>query len=406
MNKQIYREYCLKNIINDKSKIKITIILIFISIIIVFLFSFYSTITAFFSNGVIKDPGYRTLFILRDENLYTEKETINQLKNINHVIEVFPDNEYFTTLNIKNNDFSGSMSLTGSSNKTRPAISYGNDINADNEIICPEKFFPDENIRENKNVKSKNFINMKKYVDTKVVAGYKKIIDENNMSFQNKQVKLKIVGTYKNNPAFIDESSCYGTYNLVRKIYNDMYQNIDTSSQINSIVVQVSSNKHINYVMNEINKKGHYVSQSLSFDDTLLNIVNKSMYIILIISFIFIISVITYINKKDYEKSILKINLLRAIGFKNEDIFKINYFEKNILGMFIFIVLLFIILVIYFSYKILIYFKPFIFSKIPITINIFSIIVSMFIIFISLNLYAYIFNKKLIKSNIIEGLKE
>lgn len=406
MNKQIYTEYCLKNIINDKNKIKISIILILVSIIIVFLFSFHSTITTFFINGIVKDPGYRTLFVLRDENLYTEKQVINQLKKIDHVIKVFPDNEYFTILNIKNNDFQGTINLNGSSNETRPLISYGNDIKNDNEIICPEKFFPDENIRENKNIKTKDFIDMKKYINKKITASYKKIIDENNMSYQKKQFNLKVVGTYKNNPAFIDESSCYGTYNLIGKISNDIYENIDMSSQINSIMVQIDSNKYINDVINEINKNGHYVSQSLSFDDTLLNIVNKSMYLILAISFIFIISVVIYLNKKDYEISILKINILRAIGFKNKDIFKINYFEKNILGIFIFIILLFIISILYIGYKILIYFKPFVFAKIPITINMYSILIAMFIIFISLNLYAFMFNKKLTKISVIEGLKE
>ncbi len=406
MNKDIYIDYCLKNALKEKNRKKMTIILVLVSIIIIFLFSFKNTITNFFTNGVIKDIGYRTLFVLRDDELYTEKEMIEQLKNIKHVSEVFPDREYYTVLNIKGNDFNGTISLTGSSDNTHPIISYGKNLKYDNEIICPEKFYPDENIIENKTIKNNEFINMKKHIGETILIDYRKIIDEQNYSFEKKQMKLKIVGTYKNSPAFVDESRCYGTYHLVGKITNDIYENVDMTSQTDSIMVQVDSLENIESVIKEISKKGHLVSQALSFDNTLLNIITKATYIILIISFIFVISIIMYINNRDYENSISRVNILRSIGFKDKDIFKINYFEKNILGINIFIILSIIISILILAYKILIYYKPFIFSKIPITLDSSSILITFILIITSTNFCTFVFNKKISKSNVIEGLKE
>lgn len=192
MNKKIYTEYCIKNAIKDKKKTKMAIILILISMLIIFLFSFKSTITNFFLNGVTKDIGYRTLFVARDDSLYTEKEMIEQLKKIDHVVEVFPDNQYYTVLNVSSKNYSGTIGLTGSSVETRPVISYGRNIKNDYEIICPEKFYPDENIIENKDLKIKDFINMKENLQNNVIAEYKKIIDESQSTFINKKINLKV----------------------------------------------------------------------------------------------------------------------------------------------------------------------------------------------------------------------
>lgn len=404
MDKKIYLKYCLKDAIKSNKKSTV-IILIVISLLMIFIFSFKDTINNFFINGVQKDLGYRTLFVLRDDNLYSESEVIEQLKEINHVVEVFPDSGFFITTGIKSMDFSGTFSLTGVSQKTAPSITYGKMMMKENDIICPEKFYPDENILENEEISSNKFIDMKNYVGKEVTITYDKFIDETATKFETKKLKLNIVGTYKNNVAYIDENNCYAHYNLIKKTFDDAYEKVDMSSQVNSIMVQIDSPNNLNYVIKSINKLGHNVTQSLSFDSTLLNIINVVVYVVLIICFALSISIILYINNKEFNKKITSINILRSLGFRTGDIFKINYFEKNIFSIFIVVILFIILLLLFVGYKIIILIHPFAFSKIPISLNWLSIIISILMIFISLNISTYYFNKKINNSNIIEGLK-
>lgn len=402
MDKKIYLKYCLKDAIKSNKKSTV-IILIVISLLMIFIFSFKDTINNFFINGVQKALGYRTLFVLRDDNLYSEAEVIEQLKKINHVVEVFPDSGFFITTGIKSTDFSGTFSLTGVSQKTAPSITSGEMMMKENDIICPEKFYPDENILENEEISSNKFIDMKKYVGKEVTITYDKFIDETDTKFETK--KLNIVGTYKNNVAYVDENNCYAHYNLIKKIFDDAYEKVDMSSQVNSIMVQIDSPNNLNYVIKSINKLGHNVTQSLSFDPTLLNIINVVVYVVLVICFALSISIILYINNKEFNKKITSINILRSLGFRTDEIFKINYFEKNIFSIFIVVILFIILLLLFIGYKIIILIHPFAFSKIPISLNWLSIIISILMIFISLNISTYYFNKKINNSNIIEGLK-
>lgn len=402
MDKKIYLKYCLKDAIKSNKKSTV-IILIVISLLMIFIFSFKGTINNFFINGVQKALGYRTLFVLRDDNLYSEAEVIEQLKKINHVVEVFPDSGFFITTGIKSTDFSGTFSLTGVSQKTAPSITSGEMMMKENDIICPEKFYPDENILENEEISSNKFIDMKKYVGKEVTITYDKFIDETDTKFETK--KLNIVGTYKNNVAYVDENNCYAHYNLIKKIFDDAYEKVDMSSQVNSIMVQIDSPNNLNYVIKSINKLGHNVTQSLSFDPTLLNIINVVVYVVLVICFALSISIILYINNKEFNKKITSINILRSLGFRTDEIFKINYFEKNIFSIFIVVILFIILLLLFIGYKIIILIHPFAFSKIPISLNWLSIIISILMIFISLNISTYYFNKKINNSNIIEGLK-
>lgn len=402
MDKKIYLKYCLKDAIKSNKKSTV-IILIVISLLMIFIFSFKDTINNFFINGVQKALGYRTLFVLRDDNLYSEAEVIEQLKKINHVVEVFPDSGFFITTGIKSTDFSGTFSLTGVSQKTAPSITSGEMMMKENDIICPEKFYPDENILENEEISFNKFIDMKKYVGKEVTITYDKFIDETDTKFETK--KLNIVGTYKNNVAYVDENNCYAHYNLIKKIFDDAYEKVDMSSQVNSIMVQIDSPNNLNYVIKSINKLGHNVTQSLSFDPTLLNIINVVVYVVLVICFALSISIILYINNKEFNKKITSINILRSLGFRTDEIFKINYFEKNIFSIFIVVILFIILLLLFIGYKIIILIHPFAFSKIPISLNWLSIIISILMIFISLNISTYYFNKKINNSNIIEGLK-
>lgn len=406
MHKDIYKDYVLTNLLREKRNTKTIIILFFLSLTIIFIFSYKKTVETYFTAGIEKDPGYRTISVLRNED--TEEETaINEIKKINHVYAVFSDTAYYTILTTKNKYFSGDFSLTGSTNKTHPPVTTGKSIQNKNEIVCPETFYPSENIGANKNLKKQDFITMKKLIGQEIVVEYPKIINENTDELEMKTTKLKIVGTYKNSKAYLDESSCYGNYNLLGEIYNDTYENVDLSNQIDSIVVQVDSINNVDSVINELNSLRKYnSSRILEFDYSLIDILNTIVYVVTILCLIFSFITIIYITEKNLNLLIINTNILRTIGYKNKDIEKLNYLNTNFLVLLISLIIIISITIFQIIYKTIIYFRPLIFSKIPICIDYSSIVLSILVIALTYNISTIIYNKKVFNMNIIESIKE
>lgn len=406
MHKDIYKDYVLKNILREKRNTKTIIILFFLALTIIFIFSYKKTVETYFTAGIETDPGYRTILVIRNEE--TKEETaINEIKKINHVDAVFSDTAYSTILTTKSKYFLGDFSLTGSTNKTHPKVTSGKSIQNKNDIVCPETFYPSENISANKNLRKEDFINMKKLIGQEIVVEYPKIINANTDELEMKTTKLKIVGTYKNSKAYLDESSCYGDYNLLSEIYNDTYENVDLSNQIDSIVVQVDSIKNVNSVINKLNSLKKYNSiRALEFDYSLINTLNIIVYVVTALCLIFSLITIIYITEKNLNFFVINTNILRTIGYKNKDIEKLNYLSTNFLVLIISLIIITSVTVFQIIYKTIIYFKPLIFSKIPICIDYSSIVLSILVIAITYNISTSIYNKKVFNMNIIESIKE
>ena len=67
MHKDIYKDYVLTNTLREKRNTKTIIILFFLDLTIIFIFSYKKTIETYFIAGIEKDPGYRTISVLRNE---------------------------------------------------------------------------------------------------------------------------------------------------------------------------------------------------------------------------------------------------------------------------------------------------------------------------------------------------
>ena len=248
---------------------------------------------------------------------------------------------------------------------------------------------------------------MKKLIGQEIVVEYPKVINENTDELEMKTTKLKIVGTYKNSKAYLDESSCYGDYNLLGEIYNDTYENVDLSNQTDSIVVQVDSINNVDSVINELNSLRKYnSSRILEFDYSLIDILNTIVYVVTILCLIFSFITIIYITEKNLNLLIINTNILRTIGYKNKDIEKLNYLNTNFLVLIISLIIIIFITIFQIIYKTIIYFRPLIFSKIPICIDCSSIVLSILVIALTYNISTSIYNKKVFNMNIIESIKE
>ncbi len=404
MNNSIFKDYGCKNSYKGKEKKKIIIILICISLLLISSFSFKSTMDTYINKGIKEDIWYRSIYVDVNEKIMSEEETIKNLEELKHVDNVILDNEFYITANINHEHFKGDFWLLGSNEKTRPKVSQGKNIENDNEVICPSRFYPEDNLEEITNLTNNDFIDMTKFIGTNIDISYNQYVDENLFEVNTISKKLTIVGTFDNNSYYSDENKCYVNNLLVQTINEESFKYIDIENQLSSIIVQVDNTDNVETVIEQIIDLELTASRVTYVNSKIISIVNIIIYIILAVSLIFSLIIINNIYMKDINNSLSKFNILRTVGFRKRDLVKLNIFENNFLALIITMILLIIIITIYVIYNILIFYRPYLFLKIPIVISIESIIFSILLIFVSLNLTTKKVNGKLTNSTIIEGL--
>ncbi len=381
---------------NKKERRKFVIPVFICSIMIVSVFSFYCTINSYLINGVMKTYDYDNYFILYPETI-DEKSAINDLKNIKHIKNVYSSNyDHYSIFLDKINDIDviGSFMLVGDDEKFE-----NSDINS---IICPKHFFPNDNLNESHFIKKNEIINLKNLIDKNFSVSYNQYVDDYTSNV--KKINLKLIDVYENNPNIIDENICYAPRELISRIYNDAYKNIDMSNQTDALIINIDNSKNYEYVKKEIEKKGYSISVSFVLNESLFSFVKILCVIISIISIIFVIIVIINLNKRRLFDKVEEFVILRSLGYSEKELKKILMFENFILisccilvslGLFIFInCIILTLLNVY----------PFIFSKIPININYNSYLVFIFIVLILLIITSIYYQTRICKVEISSSL--
>lgn len=370
--------------------------------VIILMFSFKKSMNSYIYNGLKKDLSYRMLYV--DQNgTDDEKTTIDNLKKVEHVEDAFLNDYYLTILylkqinneNYKNNSFY----LIGINEKNTPEIVNGRNIKEDNEIICPIDFYPNSDIDNLRKIKKSSLINTNKIIDATIKVVHN--IYDKDFNATATEKNLKVVGTYKNNPSYIDENVCYGTHNIIQKIYDESYRNIDSSDVYSSINVLVDDISNVESVTSDLTNLNYNVGKVVSLNNTIINAVNIGTYIISLFVLLVGIIIIIFINKNNMSQKEKNISVLRCLGYSKKTIKKILYIENILVGITSLICACVISLSIYFSLKTLVHFRPFILQKFPIDYSCSSIVIVTFILIITIVTSNIYLEKKLLKRSVI-----
>ena len=386
---------------------KIIFPIVLCSIIIVSIFSFNKSIHHYLYEGIMKNYNYNYYFITYVNSGDTQSQVFDKLTKIDHINDVFLDNYQLYSVyldSIANNDIKGNFYLIGITNEMI-SKKLGFEIELeDNEIICPEIFYPSDNIEGNKLIHSSTLINMENMKNQKILAHYYKYIDDYN--FEQKNIELNIIETYKNNDNLIDENLCYSTRNLVKTIFDDAYSNIDLSNQISSIIISIDDQNNYKEIKNAVEKYGYEISGAFSLNSTFLSFINSLSYIIVAFSIIFVIILTSNLNKKNLLDKTKELSIIKSIGGNNKNILYILLTEAFIAIITCFIYSIISIVIISSLLKILVSIYPFIFDSIPILIDydslfLFTIIFSIILIFENI-----LYSKKICNNMIGESIYE
>lgn len=403
-----YRFYLArKNISKNKNNVLIISLSVMSFLLIVLSLSFSKTLNLYLVDGIMNDISYRTFFISQNIDTETEEEVISKLKNIDHIIDVFPDREGSFMLNLSrldNTPMLGRFYIYGGSELSMPEVSQGRTIKKETEIICPRIFFPDDNLENNPSLKNRQLIRMKAHLNSVFTTNYNIYIDDEN--YETKTLELPVVGIYDNNPSYIDENICYASRSLVSKIFLDSYKNIDLSGQIDSILIQIDDVKNIDKVKKSVSEKKYLITNAVSVNFDFINFTKYLAYLVVISTLIISILLITYINKKGMVDKKSDINILRSLGYSKKELNNIFYLENFYIVFLTTIISSAILLILSLSINLIVEINPFIFQKIPISISFTAIIISVLVNLLSLFVTTYFYKKKVVTNNIIVGIKE
>lgn len=403
-----YRFYLArKNISKNKNNVLIISLSVMSFLLIVLSLSFSKTLNLYLVDGIMNDISYRTFFISQNIDTETEEEVISKLKNIDHIIDVFPDREGSFMLNLSrldNTPMLGRFYIYGGSELSMPEVSQGRAIKKETEIICPRIFFPDDNLENNPSLKNRQLIRMKAHLNSVFTTNYNIYIDDEN--YETKTLELSVVGIYDNNPSYIDENICYASRSLVSKIFLDSYKNIDLSGQIDSILIQIDDVKNIDKVKKSVSEKKYLITNAVSVNFDFINFTKYLAYLVVISTLIISILLITYINKKGMVDKKSDINILRSLGYSKKELNNIFYLENFYIVFLTTIISSAILLILSLSINLIVEINPFIFQKIPISISFTAIIISVLVNLLSLFVTTYFYKKKVVTNNIIVGIKE
>lgn len=259
----------------------------------------------------------------QNRNLYTYEELnenqIEQIKQINHVVFVsnLNYNLYFEIPEYNTNELS-ILYLSPLLEQNEITIKDGKHLTEKYEMICPAKFYPYETFET---------FNKKNLIKGKNIIGKEITIYGNN---------FQIVGTYSNTEIGSSLNDCYISQEAFTELPN---------SEADYLIIRVDDTKNNDCVAKELNKLGIEVSNP-NYPNAYEGFEYISLFITLLILFISFYIIYNFIKKKiGYRMTTY--NILKASGYKNKEIYKMDLLENLILCTICFILATIFFLIIY-----------------------------------------------------------
>lgn len=321
--------FIIKNRIFEKRNIILIIILVIIFLI------FYSCLTAIKvsvdnKREILKSDNLRTYYIYPDEN------QAEQIKNIEHV-ELVVNNKYAAQNNIDVKEFDSkkqksTIYIKPLIKENDIEIKKGKGLNNKYEMVCPDTFYPYE---YNEKMYKNFFLPKSKYLNKTIT------LKSENEDYEGKEIDLTIVGTFKNKYGET-ANTCYTDFDTFNEI-SSKYGVCSYGYDIEGNLVYEDCNEYTDYILRvdkrENNKKVEKELKNMNvqfdiaggLDPTILNMVyTVPLFVSIIVSLLTILILYNFITKKNIKRA-KNIGILKAMGYEDEVIIKLNINENIII---------------------------------------------------------------------------
>ena len=292
---------------------KRNILLILAMTIIMLILLFCVTVYFIFAHNPSKNIAYHTIEVTKKQN--NPENDYSVLNNIEHVIYKTSTPNGIIYLNptiFKSEHQQSEMTLKILFTSDLLKVTKGTSNLKDYEMICPSNFYPyDINSEANvlDKIYPKNFFNMNKSIGKTF-----------NIDINNQNISLKLVGTYDNYRYYESFNTCF--------ISESTYNKLDIPKK-DSYTLVVDNIKNIENVNETVKKLGFNFNSHYYNDDGITALPLFTCIVICLISYLVLYNFI----KKKIKYNANKYGILKACGYPNKEILKIEYLENIIISL-------------------------------------------------------------------------
>ncbi len=354
-----------KNLTRRKTQVFFNILLISLTLVLFILtMSLMDSVNRFILSQTRDDAKFRTLNVYYNTDIIQSRnEVVENMKNVNHIIEAYPQSGVFggKIINVTQISDNGKkdfidLGIRACSNGNTPKVLAGSTFKKNDAKvgIIPKLFYPNSDFKISYSKENVDFIDGEKMIGKTIVIRYYAydFSDEG----QPKVVKsfdyhFKVVGVYDAVKNYDDPFCVYLPYRDVLNMQNNVekYSKGLAKSVNNAVTAVVDKSQNTNKVIKKLNEIG-YSANALSnangsADQTSYIVIIGLILGMLLLILAFVVVSLTTISS--IKKRTPEIGMLKAIGYTNKNITGIICFEMLLISIISLIIVLIICTIIF-----------------------------------------------------------
>lgn len=325
---------------NTLKKIIAFLLLIICVVIMLSAITIKKSMNSYINNNFKYNINFRTLELLNPDEI----DDIKKMENFDHVVVVYKMSEYIASVTFddyKNDNLDGDVKLIAYSNKLMPDIIKGKMVENDNDIICPINIITDSSVGAREDLSKNDYINLEKKIGAKIGITYYNI--KNKTAYAD---ELIIKGLYDPSIYVLDKNTCFASNKKIEEININRNSYIDSKELMFLPRIIIDNYDNVKIVKDNLIKDGYIVKEMSNFDISLINLINIGGSIIIIISLLGLFIIIILSTLKSIKNNKEELVILKILGFKEKDIFRIKYNEmflkislSMLIGLIIYLIL-------------------------------------------------------------------
>lgn len=325
---------------NTLKKIIAFLLMIICVVIMLSAITIKKSMNSYINNNFKYNINFRTLELLNPDEI----DDIKKMENFDHVVVVYKMSEYIASVTFddyKNDNLDGDVKLIAYSNKLMPDIIKGKMVENDNDIICPINIITDSSVGAREDLSKNDYINLEKKIGAKIGITYYNI--KNKTAYAD---ELIIKGLYDPSIYVLDKNTCFASNKKIEEININRNSYIDSKELMFLPRIIIDNYDNVKIVKDNLIKDGYIVNEMTNFDISLINLINIGGSIIIIISLLGLFIIIILSTLKSIKNNKEELVILKILGFKEKDIFRIKYNEmflkislSMLIGLIIYLIL-------------------------------------------------------------------
>lgn len=325
---------------NTLKKIIAFLLMVICVVIMLSAITIKKSMNSYINNNFKYNINFRTLELLNPDEI----DDIKKMENFDHVVVVYKMSEYIASVTFddyKNDNLDGDVKLIAYSNKLMPDIIKGKMVENDNDIICPINIITDSSVGAREDLSKNDYINLEKKIGAKIGITYYNI--KNKTAYAD---ELIIKGLYDPSIYVLDKNTCFASNKKIEEININRNSYIDSKELMFLPRIIIDNYDNVKIVKDNLIKDGYIVNEMSNFDISLINLINIGGSIIIIISLLGLFIIIILSTLKSIKNNKEELVILKILGFKEKDIFRIKYNEmflkislSMLIGLIIYLIL-------------------------------------------------------------------